>query len=118
VEEAAAWINKLISDPSLRARIGRRAAQDMAKYQDRARKGEFIAELIEIKEHRSVTVNHASEKTRELEFLRKLIAFESQRHSRKTLTVTQRAYDHVKRLFERHLLWRLNKLRENAAFGA
>ena len=118
VEEAAAWITKLISEPSLRARIGKRAAEDMANYQDRARKAEFLDELIKIKEHRSVTVNHMAEKTRQLEFLRKLIALQNQRHSQTTLTVTQRAYDGIKRLLDRHLLWRFNKQRANASSGA
>ena len=118
VEEAAVWIKKLISDPSLRARIGKRAAEDMAKYQDRAREAEFIDELVAIKEQRSVTANHAAEKTRQLELLRQQIALENWRLSRSKMTLTQRAYVDVKRLLDRHLLWRINRPRENAAAGA
>jgi hypothetical protein len=99
-------------------RIGKRAAEDMAKYQDRARKGEFIDELIAIDEQRTVTAGHAAEKARLLEFLQQQIVLENQRRLRTEMTVTRRTYDDVKRLLDRHLLWRFNKLRDFASSGA
>jgi len=51
VEEAAAWMRKLVEDPDLRAAIGRQAAIDMASFQKKAEEGSFIDEIRAIWEH-------------------------------------------------------------------
>jgi len=51
-EEAAAWMKKLVDDPGLRISIGKRAATDMARYQEKAKQGTFIDELQQIWQHR------------------------------------------------------------------
>ncbi len=43
VDEAAHWLRRLVDDPALRARIGARAAADMADYQRRIDVGELVA---------------------------------------------------------------------------
>jgi glycosyltransferase involved in cell wall biosynthesis/GT2 family glycosyltransferase len=53
IDEAAAWMLRLAEDPDLRAEIGRKAADDMRRWQDEARHGKFIDELQAIWEHHS-----------------------------------------------------------------
>ena len=52
-EEAAAWMKKLVDDPGLRVSIGRIAAKDMARYQEKAKQGTCIDELQQIWQHRA-----------------------------------------------------------------
>ena len=53
IDDAAAWMRRLLRDPELRATIGRRAAEDVALYQTEAEEGRFIEELRAVKEHRA-----------------------------------------------------------------
>jgi chromosome segregation ATPase len=48
IGEAAAWMKKLVDDPGLRVAIGGRAAEDMARYQEKAKQGTFVDELQKI----------------------------------------------------------------------
>lgn len=48
VEEAAAWMRELARSPELRARIGRRAANDMLRYRAEALRGSYLDELREL----------------------------------------------------------------------
>ncbi|MCJ7531979.1 MAG: glycosyltransferase, partial [Anaerolineales bacterium] len=45
VDEAAAWMRRLVDEPDLRAAIGRKASLDLARFQEEARRGHFIEEL-------------------------------------------------------------------------
>jgi glycosyltransferase involved in cell wall biosynthesis len=53
VAQAAAWMRQLTSNPALRASIGARAAEDMARYQSEAICGRFLKELEAIWGNRS-----------------------------------------------------------------
>ena len=52
VDEAAAWMRRLVEDPSLRARIGARASLDIARYQTEAKQGHLLKEIQAICEDR------------------------------------------------------------------
>ena len=51
VQQAAAWMRRLMDDPALRAAIGERARDDLARHHARAREGAFIEELRAIWDH-------------------------------------------------------------------
>lgn len=54
VGHAAAWLRRLVDDPALRARIGMRAAEDAARYDETARRTGFVDELRALLESRSL----------------------------------------------------------------
>jgi len=45
VDDAAVWMRMLVERPDVRAAIGRKAAEDMRRYQEEAQRGRFIDEL-------------------------------------------------------------------------
>lgn len=51
LEDAAAWMVRLVNDPSLRSTIGARAAGSIVGYQKEAEQGTFLDELVAINEH-------------------------------------------------------------------
>lgn len=53
IEHAAAWMQELTHNASLREDIGRRAAYSMARYQADAKKGQFLDELISLHQYRA-----------------------------------------------------------------
>ena len=53
IEEAAAWMQMLAADDGMRASIGAKAAQDMARYHQRATEAHFIDELRAIWDQRA-----------------------------------------------------------------
>jgi len=53
VGEAAAWMHQLMRDPILRAKLGVKAAEDMARYEAEAKDGRLLKELQAIWDNRS-----------------------------------------------------------------
>lgn len=53
IDEAAAWMRRLVEEPDLRAAIGRKALLDLEDFQVEARRGLFIDELKSIWEQRN-----------------------------------------------------------------
>jgi hypothetical protein len=53
IDEAAAWMRKLAADDGMRTSIGARAAEDMARYHQRATEAHFIEELRAIWDQRA-----------------------------------------------------------------
>jgi GT2 family glycosyltransferase len=45
IEQAAAWMRRLVDEPALRAALGQKAAADIARHHARAREGRFVDEL-------------------------------------------------------------------------
>lgn len=60
VDEAAHWMRRLVQEPGLRARIGDRAAADMADYQRRIDAGELIATVQNLLARRGAAANPAA----------------------------------------------------------
>lgn len=53
LDDAAAWMRRLLIDSELRKRIGSAAADGMSKWNAEARRGHFLDELVAIFDHRS-----------------------------------------------------------------
>ena len=53
LDDAVAWMQRLLKDSQLRTRIGARASEDMAKWNVEAQRGHFLDELVTIHDHRS-----------------------------------------------------------------
>ena len=109
------WMRKLIADPDLRARIGAKAAQDMAAYQERARRADFIEELRALIEQRVALPHSAAERAKRLALLREQLHPEPSRNLLASAILTQKY--RLKRLFGRYLLWRFNKWRSASSAG-
>jgi glycosyltransferase involved in cell wall biosynthesis len=54
IDDAAAWMRRLVDDPDIRTEIGRRAADNMQKWQANALNAKFIDELKIIWENRAI----------------------------------------------------------------
>ncbi len=66
VEEAAAWMKRLVDDPELREEIGQRAFQSISAFQENAFQANFITEICQIWENRVANaqiLKHLSEDT-------------------------------------------------------
>jgi glycosyltransferase involved in cell wall biosynthesis len=99
IAEAAAWMKKLADEEDLRIAIGRKAATDMARYQNNAREGGFIDELRAIWEQHSFL---PSRHYRQGPHIRQL--WEASATSRPSLV--KRFRRGIRRSLEQHVLWR------------
>lgn len=61
IDEAAAWMKRLMDDPGLREKIGKHAAQAAADFQEDARQAAFINEIRHIWDHRIATAHMLDE---------------------------------------------------------
>ena len=103
LDEAAAWMKKLVDDPEQRLALGRRAASDMAGFQQKARKAEFLDEMEAIRRNDSFLTNRAlASKLTSLQSLRQ--AMVQQQES--VLPYWRRSARRLRRSADRHLLWR------------
>ena len=109
VDEAVIWMRRLMGDSDLRARIGAKAARDMAAYQDRARNADFVEDLGALREQRMVMRDRSVEKTQRLGLLREQIDSTYSQSLVQRWIGVQRMNYRVKRLLNRHVLWRFNK---------
>lgn len=90
VDQAVAWLRKLAEDTKFRSQIGSRAATDTLRYDEQARKVEFVDELRAIWENREflpqrdreVLIQQARE-SRRIFHLRKMGRFERLAHQAK-----------------------------------
>ena len=103
LDQAAAWMRKLVEDPELRISLGRRAATDMIRLQGEAQKGKFVDEI------RAVWENYAflprRSKDERVEGLLEIGRTLQQQESAVPYKDQLRRY--VRRAAERHILWRL-----------
>jgi len=104
VEEAAAWITKLTKEPEVRAAIGLKASQAMARYQEQAQKADFVRELAAIKA--SIKPKSVAEKSRELAMLREAVELDHAKFVRGKSIVWRRTNNSLKRAWNRHVTWR------------
>jgi glycosyltransferase involved in cell wall biosynthesis len=73
VDEAAAWMHQLMGDPTLRAKLGAQAGEDMARYEAEAKGGHLLNELQAIWGNRSFLPARV-EKTARPRHLQELLA--------------------------------------------
>ncbi len=102
IETAAAWMKRLVDDPNLRLRIGNKAANDMAVFQERAAQGQFIEELSNILSERDIFDRNLE--TRRLNVMRYRSHLNNGRFS-----APKRVARNVSRLLDRHILWRFRE---------
>jgi glycosyltransferase involved in cell wall biosynthesis len=97
IEDAAAWMKRLVAEPALRTDIGGRAAEAMRAHQREANRGAFLDELAAIAEHLEGMPSFQSRKARLLDYEQRL------RRGDKRRAVWAR----IERLLDRHVLWRM-----------
>lgn len=102
VEEAAAWMRKLVDDPDFRISMGRRAATDMAEFQKEARKAKFVDEVHAVWENEAFLPRRSMED--KLELLQEVRRALLRQH--KSTPFVKRLRDQIRRAADRHLLWR------------
>ena len=73
LEDAAAWMRRLLSDNELRTRIGAKAASDMAEWNVQAQRGHFLDEVVAVFSHRSF-LSHESRLPAAIELFQVLLA--------------------------------------------
>jgi glycosyltransferase involved in cell wall biosynthesis len=102
IEQAAAWMRRLASDPELRKTIGERAGASIREYRQRAEQGIFIEELRTIWEHKDIFTMQKPNRKPDISVLRS----ELQDYQ---LPTFKRAMRRARRVMDRHILWRFNK---------
>ncbi|OEU66619.1 MAG: hypothetical protein BBJ57_02490 [Desulfobacterales bacterium PC51MH44] len=102
IEDAAAWMKKLANAPQLRASIGRKAAEDMVRFQEQAEGGHFIEELQTIWEHQAFLPRHSERRYHDLQKLRKA----KHEHDLSQLSHTKRMEWKLRRFLDRYIFWR------------
>ena len=103
VEQAAAWMTKLVDDPGLRISLGHRAAADVVEFQKEAAKGKFVDELRAVWENDSFLPRRSAEQKLEgLQEVRSALA----QQQKSTRPYSKRLRDRVRRAADKHLLWR------------
>jgi len=73
LEDAAAWMARLVNEPSLRSTIGARAARSIVDYQKEAEQGAFLDELVAISEQLPGMPSFQSKKARLSAWERRLL---------------------------------------------
>jgi len=102
IEQAAAWMRRLASDPELRKTIGERAGVSIREYQQRAEQGTFIEELRMIWEQIDVFSAHKTNIKPNVNVIRAALQDYN-------LSPLKRTVRRARRAMDRHLLWRFNK---------
>ena len=104
INQAAAWLRKLAEDSEFRLQLGLRAAADAKQYHEHASKLQFVDELKAIWESRKFLPQQNREA-----YINK--ARESRmRFDLSKISQIQRFVYNIKKVFERHILWRFRKV--------
>ena len=102
IEEAAAWMQMLAGDDGMRASIGARAAEDMARYHQRATGAHFIDELSAIWDQRAFLPPRPARSSLQIAQLWDAANTES-------ISIAGRLKRKLHRAAEQHLLWRFRR---------
>lgn len=100
IEQAAAWMQELTRNASLREDIGRRAADSMVRYQARAKEGQFLDELITLHQNRAF-LPRSSQRPSPAELW--------QAASLNHPGTAGKARSGMQKFWDTHIAWRLNK---------
>lgn len=98
IDDAVVWMNRLVSDPSLRIAKGQRAAESIGRYQERARQVKFAERIVAELQQRSSRSNSSRLKERATVLTR--------RSHLRFRTEIQRLRERTQEELDRHLLWR------------
>jgi glycosyltransferase involved in cell wall biosynthesis len=99
IDDAATWMMRLVEEPSLRFRIGSRAAEAMAVREREAERGTFLDELSAIHESVATLPSFRGKKTYVAEYERQLRRNDARRA----------VWSPIERLLNRHVLWRIRR---------
>lgn len=102
VDEAAAWMRRLVDDPVLRERLGAKATEGYAKYQREAEEAAFLGNILAIFEQRDFIPGRVGEK-----------AFNNQALMRAELEAELSPMRllvwKARNILDRHLFWRFRR---------
>lgn len=104
INEAAAWMKKLVVDPELRKRLGEIAAAHAKRFHEEAMNGDFIGELYAIWSQRAFLPGGEITKFSSLKALREAIY----RAELLKLPAHRRAMKNFNDFLGRHILWRFH----------
>lgn len=103
VDEAAAWMKKLIDDPPLRKAIGARAADAVVAFQHEAQQARFVDEIRAIWETRAfLPPRRDTSRAAALQDLRRARA----QQPKPAVPYGKRLHDKIRDAADKHLLWR------------
>jgi glycosyltransferase involved in cell wall biosynthesis len=103
VDEAAAWMKRLVDHPEIRVSIGHRAAAAMIEYQELARKAKFVEEVQVVWRNAGFLPRRSiEEKVEKVQAVRQALY----RHRESLLPFRQRLRHEFRRAADRHVLWR------------
>jgi glycosyltransferase involved in cell wall biosynthesis len=101
VADAVAWMRRLVEYPEERAAIGSRASLAIAKFQEQAEKGSFIAQLEAIRRNKEFLPRDEKDARLRIQALASLV--DEHRYAMMTIP------DKARRILHRHLLWRFRR---------
>lgn len=107
IRHAAAWLKKLADDPAFRAELGRHAATDAARYQEEAKRVEFVDELEAIWKCRDLLPSQDRQAL--LRRVRELSEQEQLRKLGPVQRLMRNAQRNIKHQIDRRLTWRFRK---------
>ncbi len=99
VEEAAAWMRRLVYDEMLREHVGRKAMEDGRTYNEQAKAGQFLEEIEQIAQEKAWLKASLKDKEERLDRLKKL-------HRKEEFRGLKGLKKRIRREMDRHLLWR------------
>jgi len=104
LEQAAAWMRKLVDNPELRISLGRRAAMDVIAFQEEARKARFVEEIAAAWRNVGFLPRRSTaDKLSGLEEIRRARALQQE----SKISYGKRLRNQIRRVADRHLLWRI-----------
>jgi glycosyltransferase involved in cell wall biosynthesis len=103
VDQAAAWMKKLVDDPAMRRSLGLKAALDASAFQKEASKAQFVEELRALWQNRAFLPRRKTEdKLKGLEEVRQALLQQQEAK----LPYGKRLHNQIRRVADRHFLWR------------
>jgi glycosyltransferase involved in cell wall biosynthesis len=103
LEQAASWMRRLADDPESRTSLGRKAAMDMAAFQNHAKKAKFADEIRAIWQNDTfLPRRRTEEKVEALQEVRRVL----RREQESTLPYGKRLHNQLRRAADKHVLWR------------
>ena len=103
LEQAAAWMRKLVDDPEVRISLGERAAMDMAEFQKEARKAKFVDEICAVWQNAAFLPRRSmGDKLKGLQEVERALL----RQRGSAVPYGKRLRDQIRRVADKHILWR------------
>ncbi len=103
LEQAAAWMRKLVDDPEVRISLGERAAMDMAELQKEARKAKFVDEICAVWQNAAFLPRRSmGDKLKGLQEVERALL----RQRGSAVPYGKRLRDQIHRVADKHILWR------------